>query len=91
MLDILDFIADKGGDLAKISESQVRRYASTELINEVIELYDKHRQGSCYVALQLRSKFNFLQAKYSASQVGHSLNKKVKEIKELRKVEESFI
>lgn len=45
MLDILDFITEKGGDVAKIFQSQMRRNASTDLINEVIELYDEHRKG----------------------------------------------
>lgn len=45
MLDILDFITEKGGDVAQISKSQLRRNASTELIDEVINLYEEHREG----------------------------------------------
>lgn len=45
MLDILDFIVDKGGDRGKIIQSQERRNASTKLIDEVIKLYEEHREG----------------------------------------------
>lgn len=58
MLDILDFIAEKGGDLAKLSESQLRRYASTELINEVIKRYHQHREGERQFLLHARPRFN---------------------------------
>lgn len=38
MLDILDFIVEKGGDPNKIKESQRRRHASEEIVDEVIKL-----------------------------------------------------
>ena len=45
MLDILDFIIEKGGDPKKIKESQRRRYASEEIVDEVIAAYEDHRKS----------------------------------------------
>lgn len=46
MLDILLF-REKGGDPEKIRESQRRRYAKVELVDEVIELDKAWRQREC--------------------------------------------
>jgi hypothetical protein len=45
MLDIFDFIVDKGGNPEKIRESQRRRYAPVEAVDEVITLYEDHRKS----------------------------------------------
>ena len=45
MLDVFDFIAEKGGDPKKIKESQRRRYAPEEAVDEVIALYEDHRKS----------------------------------------------
>jgi hypothetical protein len=45
MLDIADFIVEKGGNPQKIKESQKRRYASEEVVDEVIALYEDHRKS----------------------------------------------
>jgi hypothetical protein len=45
MLDIADFIVEKGGNPQKVKESQKRRYASEEVVDEVIALYEDHRKG----------------------------------------------
>lgn len=42
-LDIFDFIKEKGGDPERIRESQRRRNASVEAVDEVIALYEEHR------------------------------------------------
>jgi seryl-tRNA synthetase len=47
MLDIFDFIVDKGGNPEKIKESQRRRYAPEEAVDEVIALYEDHRKSEC--------------------------------------------
>lgn len=47
MLDVNDFIVEKGGDPKKIKESQRRRYASEEVVDEVIALYEDHRKSMC--------------------------------------------
>jgi seryl-tRNA synthetase len=45
MLDIFDFIVDKGGNPEKIKESQRRRYEPVEAVDEVIALYEDHRKS----------------------------------------------
>jgi seryl-tRNA synthetase len=47
MLDIFDFIVEKGGNPQKIKESQRRRYAPEEVVDEVIALYEDHRKSKC--------------------------------------------
>ncbi|KMU82950.1 seryl-tRNA synthetase [Coccidioides immitis H538.4] len=60
MLDIADLIADRGGDPKKVKESQRRRFASEELVDEVISLYEDARRTR-YEASQIGSKINALQ------------------------------
>jgi seryl-tRNA synthetase len=45
MLDITDFITERGGNPEKIKESQRRRHASEALVDEVIEMYQEHRRS----------------------------------------------
>lgn len=45
MLDINDFITERGGDPKKIKESQRRRYVAEETVDEVIELFQAARRG----------------------------------------------
>ena len=45
MLDVSDFIVDKGGDPKKIRESQRRRNAPEEIVDQVIALYEDHRRS----------------------------------------------
>lgn len=45
MLDILSFIGEKGGNPEGIRESQRRRYAPVEVVDEVIASYDEWRRG----------------------------------------------
>jgi seryl-tRNA synthetase len=49
MLDIFDFIVEKGGDPKKIKESQRRRYAPEEAVDEVIALYEDHRKSTYFL------------------------------------------
>jgi hypothetical protein len=46
MLDVFDFIIEKGGNPQKIKESQRRRYAPEEAVDEVIALYEDHRKSN---------------------------------------------
>lgn len=46
MLDITDFVAERGGDPKRIKESQRRRYAPEELVDEVFEMYEDHRKST---------------------------------------------
>lgn len=60
MLDILDFIAARGGDPKKVKESQKRRYADEGLVDEVIELWqDAYRTR--YQADQKRAEIGKVQ------------------------------
>jgi seryl-tRNA synthetase len=45
MLDVNDFITERGGNPEKIRESQRRRYASVEVVDEVIALFEDHRKS----------------------------------------------
>lgn len=65
MLDIADFIVEKGGNPQKVKESQKRRYASEEVVDEVIALYEDHRKTQ-YAATQLNSKINDIQKQIGA-------------------------
>lgn len=45
MLDVIDFIIERGGDPDKIRESQKKRHAPVEVVDEVIALFEDHRRG----------------------------------------------
>ncbi|KAI0167055.1 seryl-tRNA synthetase [Hypoxylon sp. FL1284] len=57
MLDVQDFIAERGGNPELIRESQRRRYAKVEVVDEVIEMFEDHRRTQ-YAATQINSKIN---------------------------------
>ena len=44
-LDITDFILEKGGNPELIKASQRSRFASVEVVDEVIALYEDHRKS----------------------------------------------
>ncbi|KAK5663073.1 hypothetical protein OQA88_6489 [Cercophora sp. LCS_1] len=60
MLDVNDFIAERGGSPEKIRESQRKRFAPVEVVDEVIAMWDDHRK-TAYSATQLNGKINDLQ------------------------------
>lgn len=60
MLDVLDFIASRGGDPKKVRESQRRRFAPEDIVDEIIALWEDHRKTN-YEASQLNSKLNAVQ------------------------------
>lgn len=45
MLDVNDFITERGGNPELIRESQRRRFASVEVVDEVIALFEDHRRS----------------------------------------------
>lgn len=45
MLDAIDFITERGGDPEKIRESQRRRSANVEVVDEIIALFEDHRRS----------------------------------------------
>lgn len=45
MLDIQDFIKERGGDPEKIRESQRKRNAPVEVVDEIIAMFEDHRKS----------------------------------------------
>ena len=45
MLDVLDFVAEKGGNPERVRDNQRKRYSSEEAVDEVIALYEDHRKS----------------------------------------------
>lgn len=45
MLDLADFVAERGGNVNKIKESQRRRFASEADVDTVVTLYEEARAG----------------------------------------------
>lgn len=59
MLDVVDFIQERGGDPKRIRESQRRRHAPEEAVDEVIVLYEDHRKSAvsqCRAPMSMQSK-----------------------------------
>ncbi|KAF2416694.1 serine-tRNA ligase [Tothia fuscella] len=71
MIEINDFIKERGGDPEKIRESQRRRYAPVEIVDEIIDLFEDHRKTQ-YGATQINGEINAKQKEIGAK-------KKVKE------------
>ena len=78
MLDVLDLIVSRGGDPNKVKESQRRRFAPEEIVDEVIALWEDHRKTN-YDATQLNTKINAVQ-----KQIGQLKKAKSNADKELR-------
>lgn len=87
MLDVVDFIKERGGNPEAIRESQRRRNAPEEVVDEVIALYEEHRKSSI---IQESSSSTMLTqsyvANYAASQINTKINTTQKEIGAKRKV-----
>ncbi|GKZ28160.1 cytosolic seryl-tRNA synthetase, partial [Aspergillus brasiliensis] len=60
MLDLADFISDRGGNPNKIKESQRKRYAPEGVVDEVLSLYEEARRAR-YEVMQVNSQLNALQ------------------------------
>ncbi|KAK3716861.1 Cytosolic seryl-tRNA synthetase [Vermiconidia calcicola] len=58
MLDINDFVKERGGDLAKIKESQRRRHAPEAVVDEVAEMFEDHRKTQYAAATEMGAKIN---------------------------------
>jgi len=61
MLDVNDFIKERGGDPAKIKESQRRRHAPEEVVDEVIAMFEDHRKTQYAAATEMGAKLNKVQ------------------------------
>ncbi|KAM3493767.1 hypothetical protein MY3957_002880 [Beauveria namnaoensis] len=60
MLDVNDFIVERGGNPERIRESQRRRFADEAVVDQVIALFEDHRKTQ-YSATQTSSKINEVQ------------------------------
>jgi seryl-tRNA synthetase len=91
MLDVFDFIVEKGGNPEKIKESQRRRYAPEEAVDEVIALYEDHRKSTslCANSSIMSANLNLLAAQYSATQINTKINEVQKQIGTKKKAKEN--
>jgi hypothetical protein len=62
MLDVLDFITERGGNPEKIRESQRRRYADEKVVDEIIEQWEDHRKSRTHYAAPDMVEAHCLQA-----------------------------
>jgi seryl-tRNA synthetase len=60
MLDVTDFITERGGNPEKIRESQRKRHAPVEVVDEVIAMWEDHRR-TAYDATQCNGRINGVQ------------------------------
>lgn len=60
MLDLNDFISDRGGNPELIRKSQRRRGAPVEVVDQVIRMFDDHRKTQ-YGASQIGTRINEVQ------------------------------
>ncbi|PPJ50742.1 hypothetical protein CBER1_08128 [Cercospora berteroae] len=67
MLDINDFIKDRGGNPEKIKESQRRRHAPEEVVDEVIALFEDHRKTQYAAGTEMGAKINAVQKAMGAN------------------------
>lgn len=61
MLDVNDFIKERGGNPEKIRESQRRRHAPVEVVDEVIEMFEDHRKTQYAAGTEMGAKLNKVQ------------------------------
>jgi len=92
MLDINDFVTERGGDVKKIKESQKARYAPEELVDEVYQMYEDHRRSTHQRLYHLSRRHTnvYLSAKYEADQLGAKINTVQKEIGQKKKARTSL-
>ncbi|KAL8644755.1 MAG: hypothetical protein Q9210_007092 [Variospora velana] len=95
MLDVVDFIKERGGDPNLIRENQRRRYAPDEVVDEVIALYEDHRKTK-YEAQQVGNKINDAQKqivmkKKVQEDAGDLIKIKADLQDQKRKIEESVV
>ncbi|ENH75186.1 Seryl-tRNA synthetase, cytoplasmic [Fusarium oxysporum f. sp. cubense race 1] len=93
MLDIEDFIEERGGNPEKIRESQRRRHAPVELVDEVIALWQDARKTQ-YGVTQIGTQINGVQKeiglKKRAKEDATELLKQKEELTEKKKIQEEL-
>ncbi|KAF2405270.1 seryl-tRNA synthetase [Trichodelitschia bisporula] len=91
MIEIQDFIVERGGNPEKIRESQRRRGAPVEIVDQIIEMFEDHRRTQ-YAATQIGSKINEIQKqigqKKKAKQDADDLLKEKEELTNQKKAQE---
>ena len=60
VLDIQDFIVERGGDPVKIKESQRRRHAPESVVDDIIAIFEDHRRTH-YAGTQIGAYINKVQ------------------------------
>lgn len=89
MLDLNLFREDKGGNPELIRESQRRRFASVEVVDEVIQLDIEWRRRQ-FELDQLRRDFNSINKEVAKLKIAHQdASEKIKETEEHKKLIES--
>lgn len=85
MLDLFDFITERGGDPKKIKESQRKRNAPEESVDEVIALYEQAREGM-YDFPRIEGIILTKIARYEVTKIGAQVNEVQKNIGMKKKV-----
>ncbi|KAB8240058.1 hypothetical protein BDV35DRAFT_374755 [Aspergillus flavus] len=92
MLDIADFVSDRGGNPNKVKESQRKRFAPESVVDEILTLYEEARRGTFFKDfITSPKKVNRLKhaaARYEVMQIGSQLNGLQKEIGKKKKNKE---
>lgn len=93
MLDINDLITERGGNPEKVRESQRRRNAPVEIVDEVIAMFEDHKKTS-YEAMQIGTKINTIQkeigAKKKAKENADDLLQQKNDLTEQKKKQEDL-
>lgn len=89
MLDVNDFIAERGGNPEAIRESQRRRFASVEVVDEIISLFEDHRKSNVPHSLMrfFQPAHVDVTAQYGATQLNGKINELQKQIAKKKKVD----
>lgn len=90
MLDVNDFITERGGNPELIRESQRRRFANVEIVDEVIALFEDHRKSTSRPPTSTAGPSLLMPlatAQYSASQIKGKINDVQKQIATKKKVD----
>lgn len=74
MLDLADFVAERGGDIKKIKESQQKRFAPEETVDEVVTLYEEARRGMFFRVSKVSEALLTILARYDVSQMNTQIN-----------------
>ena len=74
MLDIIDFVTARGGNPNAVRESQRKRHAPEAVVDEVIALYEDHRQSEPSLHISLTKSNVCHVAQYAATQIGSQIN-----------------